>query len=524
MTTLGQVRALRAKIEASRPNHKKIHVTVSERGDITLIKNDNTSMIYTPTPFAKRFSVEKKRVNLVMGPYSSGKSIALIMEKFREAMNMPPCLDGIRRSRTIISRTTYSELWSSTINSFMDWFGDFGDLPSGAVKSLVQKPFPIFKIRFNDPRGTIEWEVYFMAFEKESHVKKLGSVEFTNGFVNELRDFPKSLFDAIQGRIGRYPKVQDLGTDEYPSSLDCDTNPPTETHWIKSCFEDDLPESFAFFKQNPGVIKDDAGRWIENPLRDNPYNSKGYYLHLIAGKTLEFINVFARGHYGLAFDGKPVFEEYNDDFHAVDDIEYVYGAPLYLGWDFGLTPCLVVCQYVQGQLRCIKEFVTESFGIENLIEQLVKPYWQTNGLYNYQVASSDADPAGKARSARNIDEPCLIEIITQSFIDTREAVSNVEEMRLESVRNFLNKMTIGQPAFLISKRGCPILREGFNGKYYLKMVSIPGKGEKMHTKSPEKTHPHSEPQDCVQYIALRLCANGPYDNKPSRVRATKISL
>jgi hypothetical protein len=515
MALLHQLQQYRSEIESRVNPIQKINVVVNEDWSIRLLRNDGTEKVYTPTPFFKEFYLSRKYVNLVMGPYSSGKTVGLMMIKFLNAINMPPCKDGVRRSRTIITRTTYSKLWSSIINTFLDWFGDFADPAPGDLKTFIQKPYPIFKARFYDQKGPIEWEVYFMAFEKEKDVDKLGSCEFTDGLVNELRDYPKSLFDAIQGRIGRYPMVDDVGTDDYPRALDCDTNPPPNTHWIKKQFEDEKPDSFGFYKQQPGVIKDANNKWIENPLRDNPYNSKDYYLHLIAGKTIEFINVYARGEYGLAFEGKPVFPEYNDDIHSVDTIDYTPGSPLYLGWDFGLTPCLVIVQFVNGQLRVIQEFITESFGIENLIFDCVKPYWSQMNLKDYRIAFSDADPAGNARSAKNIDEPTLIQTICDNFTYTEAALSNKEEPRLEAVRGFLNRMSGGKPSFLISKKGCPILREGMNGKYYLGERTIPGKGEKMTTSTPVKTHPHSEPQDCLQYIAMRINNFGLYNDKPS---------
>lgn len=502
-----QLLALRLSLEAKQaPPTPKIHIELLDSGSMVFHCNDGITRVYNPTDFFKKFEKGKRHINLVMGPYSSGKSVGIIMSKLYNALMMPPCKDGIRRSRTIMTRTTYPKLVSSVIKTFRNWFDEFGEPPPGKIKTFTEKP-PRYLARFNDKNGPIEWEVNFMAFEREEDVDKLGSIEYTDGFVNELRDFPMMLFDNIQGRIGRFPKVDEIGTDDYPHSLDCDTNAPTNTHWIKTVFEDNLPDIFTFWKQAPGVIKDDSGKWIENPYKENPYNSKDYYINFIAGKTNEFINVYARGEYGLAFEGHPVFEEYNDDYHSVDDIAYIPGAALYFGWDFGLTPCLLAAQFIDGQLRVLKEFVTENFGIENLIDELVIP-WLGESNWSLTNVISRADPAGKARSARNINEPNLIDVISKKLCRTEAAKTNQEEMRLEAVRKLLNRNVKGKPSLIISKRGCPILREGFNGKYYLKMVNIPGKGEAMHTKTPDKTHPHSEPQDCLQYIAITLTAMG----------------
>jgi len=251
--------------------------------------------------------------------------------------------------------------------------------------------------------------------------------------------------------------------------------------------------------------KDSITGWRVNPDADNiRYNAAGYYETLPIGKTREFVRVFCEGDYGSAVDGKKVFEEYNDDIHSCESLDYIEGEPLYIAWDFGLTPCLVVSQFVSGQLRVIKEFITQNMGIENLIEELVKPYWAANRMDRFNIAYSDADPAGGARSAKNIFEPTLIEVISKKFRPTSSALTNEVDMRLEAVRHYMNKMASGKPSFIISRSGCPILRKGFNGHYVLKSVRVAGKGEMMYDKVPSKTHPISEPQDCLQYIAVRL--------------------
>lgn len=519
---LQQIRDLQAKANARSSVNRKVHIKLNDDQSITFYRNDGIVKTYRPTDFFKSWHHNKKHINLVMGPYSSGKSVGIIMEKLVNAINMPPCQDGIRRSRTLMTRTTYPKLVSSVIKTFLSWFSEFGEPPPGKIKTFTEKP-PKYLARFNDAYGTIEWEVNFMAFEREDDVDKLGSIEFTDGFVNELRDFPKMLFDTIQGRIGRFPMVDDIGTNDYPHSLDCDTNAPTYTHWIKNTFEDELPSIFSFYRQAPGVIKDESGKWIENPYKENPYNSKDYYINFIAGKTNEFINVYARGEYGLAFEGNPVYPEYNDDFHSVDSIDYVKGAPLWLGFDFGLTPCLLVGQLIDGRLDIIKEFVTENFGIENLIEEKVK-VWFNDKKWSVVDSISVADPAGNQRSTYNINLPTLIKVISETFTYTKAAKTNKEDTRLEAVRRLLNRNVKGKPCLRISRKECPILREGFNGKYYLGEVSIPGKGEKMFTNKPVKTHPHSEPQDCLQYIALEVVGTGIFNEVSAEAQRMKDSI
>ena len=82
------------------------------------------------------------------------------------------------------------------------------------------------------------------------------------------------------------------------------------------------------------------------------------------------------------------------------------------------------------------------------------------------------------------------------------AVSNLLQPRLDAVKFFLNRLTEGKPAYIISLDGCPTLRAGMYGKYIYRLVHR--YGEKMPAKEPDKTHPISDIQDAQQYICLRL--------------------
>jgi hypothetical protein len=61
---------------------------------------------------------------------------------------------------------------------------------------------------------------------------------------------------------------------------------------------------------------------------------------MMPGKTKAWIDAFIHGKYSFVADGKPVYPEYNDEVHvAKTELEWRAGLPLYLGMDFGLTPC-----------------------------------------------------------------------------------------------------------------------------------------------------------------------------------------
>ena len=91
-----------------------------------------------------------------------------------------------------------------------------------------------------------------------------------------------------------------------------------------------------------------------------------------------------------------------------------------------------------------------------------------------------------------------------SGIDTAPARTNDIEPRIGSVRYFLNTMIDGQPAFVLSKEGCPELRRGFLKNYCYKRISVGG--EERYKEVPHKNM-SSHPHDALQYICLEFAAD-----------------
>jgi hypothetical protein len=115
-----------------------------------------------------------------------------------------------------------------------------------------------------------------------------------------------------------------------------DTNPPPNDHWFYNLFEGfdkrgdfvGVPENHIIFHQ-PSGLADNA----EN-IRNLPQD---YYENMIPGKTKEWVDVYVHGKYGFVADGKPIYPEYNDDIHYVDE-DYTVDPKktVYIGIDFGL--------------------------------------------------------------------------------------------------------------------------------------------------------------------------------------------
>jgi len=458
---------------------------------------------YNAEPTPARFHASEAFVRGIMGPIGSGKSVACTLEMFSKAMQQEP-FNGVRASRWAAVRNTYPELKSTTIKTFEDWF------PAEICKINWAPPIT-GRLKMPLPDGTrIEMEVLFLALDQPKDVKKLLSLELTGCWLNEVREIPKQILDGATGRVARYPAKRRGGPTW--SGVIMDTNPPDDDHWYYRLAEEEKPDQWAFFQQPPALLEiEDSGVYVPNPDAENVINQPigyNYWLRQTGGKDKDWIEVYIMGRYGSIFDGKPVYSEFNDTIHvAKDELEVYNGLPIYLGWDYGLTPACVAGQLSpHGQLRILKEWCTDDMAIREFARDIVKP--DLTNLFPGMTIFSVGDPAGKTRS--ETEQTSCMQILAEEKIPTEEADTNEPIARTDAVRFYMKGMSReGGPAFIISPE-CKTLRRGFNGGYKYERVQIVG--EERFKEQPAKNK-FSHPHDALQYLCVRL-RHGMKSSKP----------
>jgi hypothetical protein len=419
----------------------------------------NEAPTYKASMTIAQFHKSNVFIRAVMGPFGSGKSVGCCMDIFLRSCQQKPQRSSthnrpVRKTRWAIIRNTYRELIDTTLNTWCDWFpkDEMGHWVASEMKHVIDIPLP---------DGTqLYMEVLFRALDSPEDIKKLLSLELTGAWMNEARELPKAVFEAIQSRLGRYPSKRDGGPTWH--GLILDTNPPDEDHWWYRLFEDERPDNARIFKQPSGLSE----------LAENMDNLvPGYYTNLQKGKDPEWIKVYIHGLYGFVIDGKPVHPGYADDVHtAKDDIPFNSRLPLVLGVDFGLTPAAALLQnYGDGQWVAIDEFVTEDMAAKQFGKALKK---YINKNYQGAKIIGWGDPAGKQQA--QTDKTTPFDVMNAAGIPIAPAPTNDFMLRVESVDNLLSTLTMsGEPALMISPR-CKQLRRGLAGKYEYKRVQIVG--------------------------------------------------
>ena len=462
-----------------------------------------------PGKVAAAFHQSTAFVRGILGPVGSGKSSTCCMEIVKHALKQTPH-NGWRKARWAVIRNTYPELKSTTIKTWSQWMNE--------ELAPIKWDAPItcnLKIKDCGDGNGLDLEVIFIALDKATETGKLRSLELTGGWINEASEVPKEVFDMLTQRVGRFPPKTHGGGPVHPCVI-LDTNPPDDDHWYYKIAEEDRPEGWEFFNQPGGLLRKTDGEnvWYEpNPEAENIFNLPGgyeYYLRQVAGKSDDWIKVFLMGQYGTTADGKPVYPEYSDKIHVADEeLEPNRFLPVYLGWDFGLTPsCIVGQMSPKGQLLILDEFIAEDMGIRQFASEVVKPALMNK--YAGCKFESVGDPAGMNR-AQTDERTCFQELL-EVGIASEPADTNDFIPRRESVAFFLNRLAGGEPGFLLSPN-CRMLRKGFIGGYRYERLKVVGERYRDRPVKDRFSHPH----DALQYLALKV-----RDGNRRNVRARSV--
>ncbi len=464
-----------------------------------------------PEPFIKRyapagpttasFHASPAFVRGLRGPIGSGKSVACSIDVVTRAQMQAPDTRNRRRTRWAIIRNTYGELRMTTMKTWHEW------VPEDFGRKVNDAPFR-HEIKADLPDGTLwDMEVWFIALDREDDVKKLLSLELTGAWVNEAREVPFAIVQALTGRVGRFPPKAEGG----PSwrGIMMDTNPPDDQHWWYRKAELERPKGWEFFAQPAG----------DSPEAENIQNlDEGYYDRLVSANDQDWVNVYVKGNYGFVKHGEPVYPGYVDNLHcAKEPIEPVPELPLLIGGDPGLMPAIVLGQQLSdGRWLLVDELCADGFGIQRFRAAANAWLRQHYGawLQGGRKITGWIDPAAGSRAAGDRDERATVDILREdSLIDWRSAPlpDNALAPRLESVRLPLSRLIDGKPGILISPK-CERLRKGFNGGYHYRQIKTAS--GLMFQQEPVKNE-FSHPHDALQYLMI---GGGEYDQVLLRQR------
>lgn len=418
--------------------------------------------------------------------HNSTKTTAALMKIAYEARRIAPCKDGIRRSRAAVIRNTRQMLWDTTIPDFLKWF------PDGAA-GVLMKTESKFLLRFDD----VECEVLFRGLDDANDTRRLLSLQLTFGVMDEFREINPDIYNALTGRLGRYPdkSMNGVGPCELVRQPDGSTkpvqihkvwgatNPPdADTFWERLLT---APPSNTHVTIQPSGLSA-AADWVK-------YLPDGYYDNLCEGKDDEWINVYVRGEFGTSLAGRPVYQHtFVPGFHTSEESLHPIDSPVYpiiIGIDFGRTPAAVFKQRdPRGRVLTLSELTSDNMGLDTFIKTKLQPHISAH--YSGHTFICAPDPAGYAKTQAS--EMSLVDQLKEAGFKCVRPPTNMPDLRIAAVERLLGQQVEGKAMYLIDP-SCAQLLKGFKHGYRYK---IKKNGEQED--SPDKNE-YSHVHDANQY-------------------------
>lgn len=427
------------------------------------------------------FFFSHKFISLAVGPIGSTKTTAGVMKILYHAGQMAPSKDGIRRSKAVWVRNTREQLRDTSIPDFLKW------VPDGVMGSFLKTNYT-FLIKIGD----IECEVLFRGLDDANDVRRLLSLQASFIIFDEFREIHPDIYNAAQGRVGRYPDLMINGvgckTDDGRPNMHVwgMTNPPDQdTFWEELLTN---PPDNVHVSIQPSGLSPEAD-W-------NDFLPDDYYDNLAQGKTEDWIDVYIHAKFGKSLSGQPVFKSFDRGTHInKKPLTPIHdGGTLIIGVDAGLTPAAIIGQVVyDGRLIIYDSLCTEEKGALRFIREDLKPLL-TNKFpqRKYLVV---IDPAAFQRV--QTDERSVSDIYKAEGFTVKPARTNSISARISAVEHFLTRTVNGNAGILLCPEGAAMLVKTLAGKYRYKINTKGFKEEK-----PDKNHPWSDLADGLEYLCL----------------------
>ena len=387
----GRRATITTKIDKRNPDWKPVYsVSISHKDSPKSkvgIRADGISIERVPTPDGRKYCFTTstgffvaRHDGRIFVTGNSGTSSASCMRIWAQAMEQEPDLDGVRRSRWIITRDTYKELRETTVKTWLQWFPE--DMWGPFIRSepmvhqLIDAKGGGLRKHPSGDGTLIECEVIFLAIPDADIAEAVcASYEITGFFRNEGQFCDKAVTDELLSRCGRYPsKMKGPGATWFGGMIDM--NAPVEGHWVPwmrgdiplpaemSDEEREVyvkPKDWRFYVQPPGLIEkivDGKPQYSFNPLAENQNNLVESYLEKIQGKPKSWIDRRVLNKVGMHVDGQPVYPTFEEADHvSPEDVEPREGLPIVVGLDFGRMPAAIFMQEFGGTWFALSELI-----------------------------------------------------------------------------------------------------------------------------------------------------------------------
>ena len=201
-------------------------------------------------------------------------------------------------------------------------------------------------------------------------------------------------------------------------------------------------------------------------------------------------------------EGTRVYPQFTQADHCLE-VPHRPRKVVYRAWDFGwLTPACLIAQIdAQDRLTILYEVIGKNQTTREFAQQVIS-FCAQKFPANYGGYKDVCDPAGQQASstASERSEVRDVEILKTFGIHPSWDYSWNRRDGRNLVHQLLALRLDGTPGVYVSPQGCPVLLQGFLGKY----VYPPKKGGQAHDEPDEANHPWADAMACLRYLVTGL--------------------
>lgn len=480
---------------------------------------DFSPFTYTPPgPVAQSFIVSNEPTVVIMGPLGGGKTTACVFKRIYAAAQAPIAWhpeDGkpTRMCRWIVLRDTFRSAEKTVLESWRQWFHK--KYPGSSWAGGNDRPVT-HTLRFMGQDGVrVEVVTEFAGLGENDIETMMKGREYSGVWLNETDTHAEGAIDDAEQRVGRYPRRDLLLTVDQIETLQRrlghklesgtrkamvigDMNAPTVDNWTYSALVKKPGPDRHLFQQPSGRSEEAENRFNLEP---------DYYDRIVRNQEDWFIKRMVDNEFGYSRAGKPVYEGFDRRRH-VARMRILTDPNLTLGIGVDISMNSLNPAAVFGQTRSPGRIIVADelylghgvgaarFG-EALQRRLSEDY---SNAAKIRIWADPAAEHGADKEGGQLSAMETLSVILGLPILIPAGGSNELGMRLDAVKAEIRGYLEPDTHLLIDPERCPLLLEGFEGKY--KYRKRPEKAQTEYEDIPDKGHPWSDLHDGLQYLVL----------------------
>lgn len=478
----------------------------------------------SPGPVASRYIESRGPIDLIRGPWGSGKTVASIFKMVKHsAVDFPICRDGVVHVRWAAVRDTYREMAKTALASWLEAFPKGGpytasdkDAFSGGqdrpVTHLLEwdvlRRWYVARGQWETRPTKIRMQMQFGAIGEQNLDSFFKGYEISGGWLNECDLIRREVPALLYGRTGRYPpesEMMEWERERLGKRVDPDTgresinvprivcgdfNPPDESNWTYQLEIEEAEKSKAagynFFAQ-PSGLSPQAENRVGKARHKYEEEERSF-----GGPDTPNARRNVHGQYAPKATGTVIFSKFNLLRHRADQpLPIVTELPFTLGMDAGGRPAAVICQRMpNGQKRVLREVVSRPDQVtgpsrfaENIAEVLLRDF---RGM---RCAGAWADPSSWYGADKVRGELAWVDTVSMALqIPIMPTPTNDLGSRFEAVDwYFSGEIDAFTPRVLIDP-SCKYLIRAYVSQYQLTKHSSEAKTDGLEVEKNEYSH------------------------------------